>query len=104
MAIDSAILLPSRGEETSHRLCGCVGKQSTHIADVTLKPAVAVSPPGPWVAAKVGVPVVCSSHSGVPSLSLSTCASNNSGGPVLQCCVGNHSWRLSQDPAYLIIF
>lgn len=66
MAIDSAILLPSRGEGTSHWLCGCVGKQSIHVADVILKPAVAVTPPGPWMAAKVGAPEVCSCHSGGP--------------------------------------
>ena len=37
MIIDSAVLLPGRGEETSHWLCGCVGKQTTLGADKTLK-------------------------------------------------------------------
>ena len=36
MIIDSAVLLPGRGE-TTHWLCGCVGKQTTHGADRTLK-------------------------------------------------------------------
>lgn len=67
MAIDSAIPLPSRGEETSPRLYGCVGKQSTHAVAATLKPTITGIPPGPWVAASVGVPEVCSSHNGVPN-------------------------------------
>lgn len=44
MAVDSAVLLPSRGRETSHQLCGYVERPSAYIANATLKPAVAVTP------------------------------------------------------------
>lgn len=82
MAIDSAVLLPNRGEETSHCLCGCVGRKNTHGADTTLKPMVSVNPPGPWMAVKVGVSEVHSSHSGVLIPNLPTCGSSSPGGPV----------------------
>ena len=37
MIIDLAVLLPGSGEETSHWLCGCVGKQTTYGAGRKLK-------------------------------------------------------------------
>lgn len=46
MAVGSAVLLPSRDKETSHRLCRYAEKRGTCGVDAALKPLVTVTPPG----------------------------------------------------------
>lgn len=47
MVVDSAVLLPSRGKEAHHQLCGYVEKQGTYVAGyLPLKPTIAVPPAG----------------------------------------------------------
>lgn len=41
-----------------------------------------MTPPGPWVAVKVGVSEVASSHNGALISNLPTCGSSRPGGPV----------------------
>lgn len=87
MAVDSAVLLPSRGQETSHQLCGYVEKPSAYAAAATVKPAVAVTPAGSWMAAKVGVSEVYSSLRGILIPNCPNCGRATLG-LVLQSCAG----------------
>lgn len=102
MAIDPAVFLLSRGKETSHWLCG-VQKAKYPCSRCNSEASTHGDPCWSLHGSKGEFLEVDSSPSGVLIPTHPTCRCRDSGGPVLQGCVGNRSWRLSLDPVHVVL-